>query len=165
MSRSWVATWLIGLGIVIGTGLVLGGCESTSDPQVTGLASRDYEESFTVSSSADTVYFLLGTTEYQGSDRPASVEFDPEPSPSDLLQFRIRVVGPTLGTTPRAIMGYRWSADTLRVWCGLDPPARWGDDAKSNTGDPWTPSYLIPKQVNIGPPPDVVVMYIGQWFE
>ena len=165
MSRPKVGDWLIGLALAIVVFPALHGCESTDDPEVTGLASRDYEETFTVGFSTDTLFVLIGTTEYQGEDRPANVIFDPEPVSDGLLHFRIRVVGLTLGTTQKAITGYRWSGDTLRVWCGLNAPETWGGAAKSAAADPWTPPYLVPQEVRIGPPADVVVQYLGLWFE
>lgn len=165
MSRPEVGNWFIGMGLATVVFLALNGCESTDEPEVTGLASRNYEETFTVSSSTDTLFVLIGTTEYQGEDRPANVMFDPEPVSDELLHFRIRVVGLTLGITQKAIMGYRWSEDTLRVWCGLNAPEAWGGAAKSGAEDPWTPPYLVPQEVSIGTPSDVVVRYLGLWFE
>ena len=165
MSRSETAKWLLRLAVVIGSFLVLGGCKSTDSPQVTGLVSRNYEENFTVQAGVEKLYVLVGTTEYGGSDRPATVTLDPEPVSGELLQFSIRVVGVTLGTEPRAITGYRWSGDTLRVWCGYESPAAWGGAEKSSGSDPWQPPYLIPREVSIGSPADVEVQYLGLWYE
>ena len=142
MSRPEGARWYFGIIVVVGLFLVLGGCESTDSPQVTGLTSRDYEESFTVNANVENLYVLVGTTEYEGEDRPASVTLEPEPVSGELLQFRIRVVGLTLGTAPRAITGYRWSGDTLRVWCGYESPSAWGGAEKSSSSDPWQPPYF-----------------------
>jgi len=160
-----VSKFNFGFFVLIGAILALGGCESTHDPELTGLVSRDYEEAFAVDVSVDKLYVLIGTTEYEGKDRPASVTLDPEPVSDESLQFRIRVVGLTLGTTPRAITGYSWSGDTLRVWCGYDAPAARDGAAKTSVADPWQPPYLIPREVSIGSPSTVEVQYLGQWFE
>lgn len=165
MARPEAAKWILGLAVVIGSVLVLGGCKSTDSPQVTGLVSRNYEETFTVHAGVEKLYVLVGTTEYEGRDRPASVTLDPEPVSGELLQFSIRVVGLTLGTAPRAITGYRWSGDTLRVWCGYESPESWGGGKKSSGSDPWQPPYLIPREVSIGSPSNVEVQYLGLWYE
>lgn len=158
--RGWVA-----IAAVIGAVLVLGGCESADDPVVTGLVSRDYEETFEVNVSVDKVFVLVGTTEYMGQDSPANVTLDSEPAPEGRLQFRLRVVGLTVGATPRAITGYRWSGDTLRVWCGYEPTASWSGTSGPDASDPWQPPYLVPREVNIGSPAAVDVSFAGYWFE
>ena len=165
MSRPEFGRGLIGLALTIMVFLALQGCESSEEPIVAGLASRDYEETFTVSSSTDTPFVRIGTTQYQGEDRPANLTLDPEPVSDELLHFRIRVVGLTLGTSQRAITGYQWSGDTLSVWCALNAPGVSGTPAKSAAADPWSPPYLIPLEVTIGSPSDVVVQYLGPWFE
>ena len=165
MSRPEVGRSFFGLALSIVVFLALHGCESTEEPEVTGLASRDYEEAFTVSLSTDTLFVLIGTTEYRGEDSPANVNLDPVPVSDELLHFRIRVVGLTLGTSQRAITGYQWSGDTLSVWCGLHAAGEGGGPAKSAAEDPWSPPYLIPLEVTIGSPSDVIVQYLGPWFE
>jgi len=115
--------------------------------------------------SRDRVYVLVGTTEYEGQGSPASVTLDSEPAPEGRLQIRIQVVGLTEGTTPRAITGYRWSGDTLRVWCGYGPTANRGETSAPGAADPWQPPYLIPREINIASPAAVDVRFAGYWFE
>ena len=165
MSRSGTVRWCFAIAVVIGAVLALGGCESADDPTITGLVSRNYEETFEVDVSVDKLYVLVGTTEYEGRDSPASVTLDTEPVSGATLQFRIRVVGLTIGTAPRAITGYRWSGDTLRVWCGYEPSAKLGDSSGPSSSDPMQPPYLIPREVNIGSPATVDVQFVGHWFE
>ena len=149
----------------MGSFFVVCGCDSVEDPEVSSLVSRDYEEFVTVSTTADTVDVLLGTTEYEGMDRPASVFLNTEPSTDGSLELRIRVVGLTLGASRPAAIDYRWSGDTLRVWCGHGEPTTWEGAARPGGEDPWQSPYLIPRRVDISPPAGVVVRYAGQWFE
>lgn len=165
MSRFAALHRFLSLPFILATFLALTGCESAQDPEVTGLAWRDYEESFAVSVGVDTVHVLLGTTAYPAADQPAAVVLDPEPVAGDQLRFRLRVVGLTLGQDVRAVTGYEWRGDTLRVWCGLHAPAKGNGAGGSAATDPWTPPYLVPRRMDIGAPANVEVRYIGQWYE
>jgi hypothetical protein len=145
--------------------LIAVGCDSPDDPELTGLISRDYEESFEVANSFDKLYVLVGTSQYEGENRPASVTVVSDPDSGESLRFSMRVVGLTLDASRRAITGYSWSNDTLRVWCGYNAPAYRSPSAKSQIFDPWQPPYLIPVEVVVGAPADVEVEYLGLWYE
>jgi hypothetical protein len=165
VSRSGYLFWLRIAASFASAVVVLGGCESTEDPELTGLVSRDYVESIAVATVSDTVLVLVGTSEYQGADQPVDVFFDAQPSIDSSIRIAIRVVGLTQGSSRRAHVAHGWSGDTLRVWCGYDESTTLGSAARSSAADPWSPPWLIPKRVDISSPVGVVAHYLGPWYE
>lgn len=149
------------VGSIRGLALVVCGCDAVEGSRVTSVVSRDYEEFLAVPAAADAVDVLLGTTEYQGMDTPASGFVSTEPSPDASLKLRIRVVGVTLGAGRRAVIDSQCSGDTLRVWCGHDEPTIWEGTAESCVEDPWQQPYLIPRRMDIPLPAGVLVRYVG----
>ncbi len=165
MTRTDRKFWLTTASTFASTLVVLVGCDSNQDPEITGLVSRDYVESLSLTTESDSVLVLVGTSEYQGADQPVSVFYDAQPSIDSSIRMAIRVIGLTQDSGRRAIIAYDWSGDTLRVWCGHDESTTLGSGAKASEADPWSPPWLIPMRMDISAPEGVVVRYLGPWYE
>ena len=160
--RSVLST--ISIAILTVASILYLGCTSDDGTDLPPRIWHDYETSLVVPVSTDSVHVAIGTVANPQTSDPIEVFVNTAPSTDGLLRFDLRIVGESYDQTDRAVVEYRWSSDTLQVWCGLRSPFSWenvADLEKTTPKDLW----FVPKRVDVSVPDGVQFRYLERWFE
>jgi len=145
--------------------LAVAGCSSTDEPEHVVSYDHDYHEEFAVQVVADTVQLLVGANYGLPSNVDTTTVFiDTAVSEPGILGLDLRVLGFSYAPDDRAITGYSWRGDTLRVWCGTTAPAYRGPVGGAEKTS-YPPPWFVAQRVDVRLPEGTAIKYLGRWFE
>lgn len=154
---------LLFLGIVScpGCGQPITGC---SDPPK--VYPFEYERKLSIAADSDSVLMMVNYDWAAPLSIDRQVFVDTQASKDDSLRIRMHIIGesyerrfPPLRLQEPGVVDYRWSNDTLRVWCGLYSPQSW---VSGPSGDKCTPKepWISPARIDVVLPEGVGFRYI-----
>lgn len=156
--------------LLLGMVFCTAGCDLSPSPcpELPAVYPFEYVSQLTLPADRDSVLMMVNYNPGvpMGIDRP--VFMDSRISVDDSLRLSLLLIGetypqrfPPLPAPKPGVVDYRWSDDTLRVWCGMQLPQSWegGSSMEKCTPDePW----ITPARIDVVLPEGVGFRYIRQ---
>lgn len=143
-------------------GAVLSGCAESRIPGATRYAIH-YADTLTVALESETPFLVFETISAgeAGTARYDSTIYSLYAG--DSLELRLEIRGYTYEPDSRAVLDHRWDADTLFVWCALDPPPGLGY-GRGGDRTSLIPPFLSLASVVVVAPLGIGIVYWGERF-